>query len=151
MPTRAHPRLTGISVDGYRLRHDFELSMPWDDQPAKVKEVDARVAKGSTRGCDVFDGCSGAVDLEGVVVLIVVAVAVGLGLGLAWVVVNLAAPILFLVLYVLLGAAIRRVAHDRHGLRGKLGPSIGWGMVWATIYVAPLLLLIWLVHFAASL
>lgn len=141
--------LSALLYRGYRLRHDFELAMPWDEQPAKVQEVDARVTKGS-KGCDVLDGCSGSIDLEGVVVMVIAAVAVGVGLGLAWVVVNLAAPLLFLVAYVLLGAAIRRVAHDAHGLAGKLGPSIAWGTMWATLYVAPLLLLIWLVHLAVG-
>lgn len=143
--------LTILLHRGYRLRHDFVLAMPW--QKTKREGGGGSLAgpgPKASSGWGSLDGCSGCsgLDGEGVVFLLVLAVVVGLGAGMAWLIADLAAPILFFVLYTLLGAAIRRVAHDRHGLEGRLVPSLGWGALWAGIYVVPFAVVVALVHAA---
>ena len=51
--------------------------------------------------------------------------------GAAWVAVELAMPVVFLVMYWAFMRAIGRVANDWHDCEGSLGKSLGWGALWA--------------------
>jgi len=64
----------------------------------------------------------------------------------AWLVVELLVPGIFFLAYLLVRGALARVANDRHDCEGNLVRSVGWGVGWATAYVAPLALVVWLVH-----
>ena len=105
----------------------------------------ARSGGGSIVDWSIGDGCSGA-DGEGCIAAIVVVVALGAALGIAWVFVELAMPLAFFLLYAVLMRAIRRAASDRRGCAGDLAKSLGWGALWATIYVLPIAALTWVVH-----
>ena len=61
-------------------------------------------------------------------------------------VVELALPLVFFLMYGLFMRAIGRVANDRHGCEGALARSAGWGLGWATLYVAPIAALTWALH-----
>jgi hypothetical protein len=87
----------------------------------------------------------GGMDLEGLLVILGVIVAIGLG----WAIVELLAPVLLVCAYVVLVAALRRVANDRHGCEGNLGRSILWGALWATVYTLPLAAVVALGHLIA--
>ena len=41
---------------------------------------------------------------------------------------------------------LAKVANDDHGCEGSMLRSAGWGGLWATVYIAPLAVLMWLVH-----
>ena len=82
-------------------------------------------------------GCIGA---------IVVAIALAAAFGAAWVFVEVAMPLAFFLMYWLFMRAISSVANDRHGCAGDLGKALGWGALWATIYVLPIAALTWALH-----
>lgn len=85
---------------------------------------------------DAMDALS-ALDGEGFVALI----ALGVALLLGWLVVEFVVPAVVLGCYLLLLAALRRAARDRHDCQGRLGRSALWGLFWATLYTLPLWLL----------
>jgi hypothetical protein len=39
------------------------------------------------------------------------------------------------------------VINDRHRCHGNLGRALAWGLLWATVYTAPLAGLVWFVHY----
>ncbi len=57
-----------------------------------------------------------------------------------------AAVTLAFVMYLLIRGMLAQVANSRHGCRAHLGRSFGFGVLWATLYTAPLAGLVWLVH-----
>jgi hypothetical protein len=60
--------------------------------------------------------------------------------------VELVVPALFFSTYVLVRGALARVANDDHGCEGSLARAAGWGALWATVYIAPLGLLVFALH-----
>lgn len=148
--------LTGVLAAllhrGYRLRDDMVFVAPWDrlgkDGPSE-KRAGPSPGTSVLRGCGDFascgDGCSG-IDGEAAVVLVVGAALIAVLLGAAWIVAEIALPIVLYVGYAVVSRALMRVAHDRHGCEGDLAKSVGWGALWATIYLAPLALLVVILH-----
>ncbi len=86
----------------------------------------------------------GVSDFEGLLLLIAIVAAIGLG----WVIVELLAPMLVLVACMLVLAALRRVANDRHDCQGNLPRALLWGALWATLYTLPLGAVVLIVHWA---
>jgi hypothetical protein len=137
---------------GFRLRDDLVLFMLWD-RPARSEPRGKARSKGAGfggmsgwgNGCSGLDGCSGA-DGEGCAAALAVAAAFAVAMAAAWVFVELAVPMAFFLTYWLFMRAIGRVANDRHECEGDLGKAIGWGAMWATIYVLPLAALTWVFH-----
>jgi hypothetical protein len=82
-------------------------------------------------------------------VLVVIALAAAALLGAAWVVAELAMPVAVVVTYMITMRALTRVANDRHGCEGALAKAVGWGALWATLYVAPLAIVTLVVHLFA--
>jgi hypothetical protein len=119
---------------GYRLKDDWHYFTPWE-----MADEDSCWPT----GCDGGDGCL----LEDGAILIVVAVLIAaLVVGAAWVLVEVALPLVFLIAYSVLARALRRVAHDDHGCERQLGRAFLWGAVWSTIYLLPIAGLIYGVH-----
>jgi hypothetical protein len=85
-------------------------------------------------------------DLEGLAVALAVVAVLALAFVGAWMVLELLVPALFFVAYVALLAALRRTRH----LRGRVFHAAGAAIVWATAYVGPLALTVWLVHVFAN-
>lgn len=149
--------LTTLLYRGFKLRDDFVYFLPWNQPKGTVSpnSPDSSSRKGGgcgADGCSIGDvgnvGCDGAG--EGFVVVLGIAVIAALLLGAAWVLTELAFPTVFILGYLGTMRAIGRVARDHHGCQGALTRSLGWGAAWATIYVAPLALVTWLVHLAAT-
>jgi hypothetical protein len=44
----------------------------------------------------------------------------------------------------LLVRGLTRVGRDRHGCEGHIGKSLGWDVLWASLYTAPLAVIVWL-------
>lgn len=135
---------------GFRLKDDFVFVPFWRRSRAPAGGGGASGGSGSSSswldscGCD---GCSG-VDGEGVLVALALAVVLAVLLGAAWVVAEIALPVLLFSAYAVIHRAITRVAHDTHACEGNVGRAIGWGIAWATIYVVPLSAVVWGVHVA---
>lgn len=135
---------------GFRLRDDHVYFAPWDrpsaDESGDAKSSGAeRTSRGGFGSLDGLDGC-GSMDGEGLVVVIALALFLGAALGAAWIFVELALPVIFFLMYWLLMRAIGRVANDRHACERHPARALGWGALWATIYVVPIALTTWALH-----
>jgi hypothetical protein len=139
--------LTVLLYRGFRLRDDYVYFVPWD-RPAAEGHKGAGGGGGSSwsDGCGSGCGDLGALDADGCGGALIVLAALAAALGAAWVMVELVMPVVFLLMYWLFMRAIARAARDRRGCAGDLAKSIGWGAAWATIYVAPIAALTWVVH-----
>ena len=150
--------LTTLLYRGYRLRDDWTFTSPlrsWfvNDPPKQGKAAPAASSSsssgsGSGSGCDMGGcdlGCSAIAD-EGILIAIGVVIAAVLLFGAAWVLVEIALPMVLFATYAGILAALKRVAHDRHGCEGELTRALPWGAFWAGLYVLPLALIVWLVH-----
>ncbi|MEQ1821614.1 MAG: hypothetical protein ABL949_03815 [Fimbriimonadaceae bacterium] len=59
--------------------------------------------------------------------------------------VELILPVLGLVLFLSIGGLLARATNDTHDCQGRLGRSVFWGTIWATLYIGPLLVIVpWL-------
>lgn len=135
--------LTILLYRGFRLRDDFVYFAPWD-RPAEPAAAAPATKDGSSSNLGL-DGCSG-LDAEGCAAAAVITVALAAAFGVAWVLVEFALPVVFLLMYGLFMRAIGRVANDRHGCEGDLAKAMRWGALWATLYVLPLALITALLH-----
>jgi hypothetical protein len=135
--------LTVLLYRGFRLRDDYVYFVPWD-RPSGAKGKGG----GALGGCGSGAGCGdlGGLDGEGCAVGLVVIVALAVAFGAAWIMVELLMPLVFFLMYGLFMRAIARAARDRRGCEGDLAKSLGWGALWATIYVAPIAALTWVIH-----
>lgn len=125
---------------GFRLSHDYVLRAP-----RSPLELGSGSSSGS--GCgDIGSGCSDPGCGEGIVVVLLAAVAAVVTLAAAWLLVELVVPALFFLAYILVRGALARVANDDHGCEHIFFRAVGWGALWATVYVAPLALVVWAVH-----
>lgn len=128
---------------GFRLSDDHVLRgprAPWQGDSSSNGSSMSDEAWPLASGCD--PGC-GMVLGEGCSVVMLAVVALGLAFGAAWLVVELIAPALFFFTYLVIRAALARVANDDHGCEGRLGRALGFGALWSTLYVAPLAAVIW--------
>jgi len=128
---------------GFRLRDDFVYFGPWN-RPAPPNDKDPAKASSSSES-SWASGC-GSLDLEGCAIGLVVMVAMAVAFGAAWIFIELVAPLTLLLMYGLFMRAIGRVANDRHGCEHDLRKSIGWGALWATLYLLPIATLTWALH-----
>jgi hypothetical protein len=65
---------------------------------------------------------------------------------IAWLLIEVALPFLAFFLYLLIRSMLAHVVNDRHGCQGRLGKALVWGVFWATLYVAPLMVIVWGIH-----
>jgi len=150
---------TALLYRGFRLRHDLVYFLPWEVPSGGGRPVPSEGRAGG-RGCSGTGwGCSDASGLdaigcgevgEGALVLAVVAVAALVFLGGAWLLAEFAFPTVMVFGYLATQRALGRIARDHHGCQGELARSICWGALWASLYVAPLALVTWLVHLAVK-
>jgi hypothetical protein len=137
---------------GARLREDYAFRLRWNlpdlaDMP-DGGDAEALIPKTNRRwgwlessadgaGCTEVEGCAG---------IVVGAVLSAVAVAAAWLVIELAFPAVFFLLYWLVVKAIARVANDRHGCEQNVGRSIAYGALWATVYTSPIAAVVWIVH-----
>lgn len=92
-------------------------------------------------GVGAGEGCLGAI--AGVLLTILVIILLFFA---AWFVIEVAIPAGAFVTYLLIRGMLARVANDRHGCEDNWLRAGVWGATWATIYVIPQSLVVWLVH-----
>ena len=96
-----------------------------------------------------MSGCSGAAGGEaGLGCLAILLLIVVLPM-IVWVIVEVAIPTVGFVIYFLIRGQLALAVNSRHRCKGDLPRSLGWGALWATLFVAPLTLAVWLVHWLA--
>jgi hypothetical protein len=69
---------------------------------------------------------------------------------LIWFLVEIAIPVLFFLLYLMVRGMLAHVINDRHRCRGSVGRALTWGLVWSTLYTVPLAGVVWFVHYILS-
>jgi hypothetical protein len=84
---------------------------------------------------------------EGCLVAIAGLVLIAVGFFGVWLLIEILIPSLAFVAYLLIRGMLARVANDFHGCRGNLLRALRWASLWATVYTAPLALIVWLAHF----
>jgi hypothetical protein len=67
-----------------------------------------------------------------------------------WFLIEIAIPLVLFILYCMARGMLAAVVNDRHRCRGRLGPALAWGFLWATVYTAPLAGVVWFVHHVLS-
>ena len=78
--------------------------------------------------------------------LILGLMVLGLLLAGLWLAVEVLIPGLAFVLYWLVRGMAARAVNDRKDCKENLLRSAGWGVLWATLYTAPLALAVWAIH-----
>lgn len=129
---------------GYRLRDDYIFV-----SPGRLFSSSKSSSGSWDPGCDCSPGCS-SLDGEGVIAIIALVLAAIVLAGATWVLVEIALPVVVFVVYSLVLAALRHVAHDRHGCEGDVVKSIGWGAMWSALFIAPLGIVVGVVQYALS-
>ncbi len=104
--------------------------------------------KSSTSGSGwaLLDILDVGVDFEGCAILIAIILALCVAFIGLWLLVEIVIPGLAFLAYLLVRGMLARVANDKHDCQGNLLRATFWGALWATVYIAPQVLLVWLVH-----
>jgi hypothetical protein len=125
---------------GRPLDRDYSLS---SDAPPHPDRAPPPLREPSSRW-SWLDVLGAVTDLEGIVIFVVGAIVITLAIAATTIVVDFAAPVLFLVAFTGVQAAMRRSLVARH--QGQALRSAFHGAAWATLYVAPLAVVIGLTH-----
>lgn len=132
--------LTRLLYVGQRVADDHQLGQPrnWFGGTTQPARTDADRAW--------WDGffwgwCWGDGDVIAIVIGLVLLV------GLIWFLFEIAIPLLLFVLYFVTRGMLACVVNDRHHCHARLGRSLGWAAVWATLYTAPLAGAVWFIHY----
>lgn len=123
--------LTKLLYKGEQITDDHQHKQPRDW--LGLQKADASDASGCGYGAD-FEGCAVLIGL--VVALILV-----------WFLIEVAIPIVFLLLYFLVRGMLANVVNEKAYCRGNFTLSAARGFFWATVYTAPLALSIWVIHY----
>jgi hypothetical protein len=143
---------------GWRVSDDHEWSAPrnWLAWGSK--------SSSQSSGASAGDGCLSALDIptfdlgvgsaegcgEACAGVILVVVAVVVLFFAAWFVIEVAIPAGALVAYLLIRGMLARVLNDKHGCENSWLRAGTWGAFWATVYIIPLALIVWLIHVIAA-
>jgi hypothetical protein len=139
--------LTRLLYTGQRVADDHQMREPrsWFSSN-KPKEEEQK--KDPDRAWqDGFFWGSVSRGGEPVAVGCLIVVGFVLLVGLVWFLIEVAIPLVLFVLYFVTRGMLARVVNDRHRCRGRLGRALTWGLVWATVYTAPLAAAVWFVHY----
>jgi hypothetical protein len=117
--------------------HGFVIRLPWSRAPRPPAPSKWRVG--------VLDVLGAASDLESILFALALVVVLGVVFLGAWLVVEVVAPALFFVAYL---GVVRALRHAR-AYRGSTARASLAGIAWATVYVGPLAVVVWLVHIVA--
>ena len=63
-----------------------------------------------------------------------------------WVLIELVIPALAFVAYFLIRGMLAHVANDQHRCKDNWSRALAWSVLWATLYTAPLAVVVWLAH-----
>ncbi len=91
-------------------------------------------------GCGVLDVGHGCGDVVAVVGLAIVAV-----IGI-WLMIEVVFPVIAFGLYLAIRGMLARVVNERPECTGNAIRSLAHGVLWATVYTAPLSLIVWTFH-----
>jgi hypothetical protein len=134
--------LSRLLYTGHRVTDDYRPGQPrnwFAPLFERTRDISSDVGSGWGWGWYLGDG-------KGCMVLLAILVALVLLFGAAWFLVEIAFPVLGFMIYFLVRGMLGLVVNDRHGCEKSLPRAIAWGSLWATLYTAPLALIVWLAH-----
>ncbi|MFO0876435.1 MAG: hypothetical protein U0840_03600 [Gemmataceae bacterium] len=137
--------LTYLLHRGWHISDDYSPPRPrswWSGWTEKKSDGDGAGA--------IFDLGGDALEVEGCAWVVGILLALLLLVGLAWVVIEVAVPVLAFLFYCVTRFMLAQVVNDRHGCEDHLGRSSLWGGLWATVYTAPLAGAVWVIHLLAE-
>jgi hypothetical protein len=132
--------LTRLLYLGVQVSDDHKLA-----GPRRWFSKDAQPARGGGSRTDWVDWFPSG-DGEGCLWAVGIVVALFLLGFAAWFLVEVALPLIAFVLYLVARGMLAHGVNDRHHCRGSLARSLGYGVLWATVYTAPVAGLVWSVH-----
>jgi len=143
--------LGGLLYRGFRLHDDYLFVFPWNrtslgSPSPKGSAEELNDVLPAKKRFEWLDGCSPfdlLFDGEG---LVFVVLFLGIVFGAAWIVIELAAPLMLFFVYRLLMRSLEHVARDPHACEGDVVRASLWGCFWATLYVVPLGIGTWILH-----
>jgi hypothetical protein len=139
--------LASLLYKGQRVADDHQMREPrnWF---ASAKEAKKTTATGGRNSgwWDVFFGWTFIGDFDGLAFWCLIIIGLVLLVGVAWLLIEVAVPVVLFLLYFLTRGMLAHVVNDRHHCRGRLGRALAWGCIWATAYTAPLAVFVWIVH-----
>jgi hypothetical protein len=91
-------------------------------------------------------GLDPLLEIEGCAIGCLIVVGLILLFGGLWFLIEIAIPLVWFLLYLMVRGMLAMVINDRHRCRGRLGRSVAWALVWASAYTAPLALAVWFIH-----
>ena len=139
--------LARLLYTGQRVTDDHALQPPRSWFSAKKDRPPGR--RGTPGGGGSWLGWLGwdmPLDAEGCAIVCLIVVGLILLVGGLWFLIEIAIPLVWFLLYLLVRGMLAMVINDRHRCRGRLGRSVAWALVWASAYTAPLALAVWLIH-----
>src|SRR5262249_23060679 len=134
---------------GQRVTDDHAMQPPrsWfgarQDRPPGRRRTDGG---GGTWYDWLGGGWDAPLDAEGCAIALLIVVGLILLVGGLWLIIEIAIPLVWFLLYLMVRGMLAMVINDRHRCRGRLGRSVGWALVWASAYTAPLALAVWFIH-----
>lgn len=123
--------------------HTFAITSPFSGVRRWFEGVSRDRKRGKTAwSFELGDLLTGLGDIDGLVLLVVLPIVLPIVFFAAWFVVELVAPVLFFVAYIGVVRALRHAA----AYRGSPRRAVVGGVAWATAYVAPLAVVVWICH-----
>jgi hypothetical protein len=144
--------LARLLYTGQRVTDDHQLPAPrsWftsaKPTTAEAKKAPPKKADPNRSWWDGFFWGSVSFDGEAIAVVIGLIVLLILLLGLIWFLFEIAIPVVLFLLYFVTRGMLAAVVNDRHHCRGRAGQALLWGLIWATMYTAPLAGAVWFIH-----
>jgi hypothetical protein len=144
--------LARLLYGGHRISDDHVLAEPRNwfravfGGSGDKKKKSGGGSSGGSSGWSLLDGLGGAAEFEGCLVGIGVVLALFVAFVGFWLLIEIVIPGIAFFMYFIIRGMLARVANDDHGCAGNWLRATLWGAFWATVYVAPLALLVWLAH-----
>jgi hypothetical protein len=132
--------LTWLLYTGHRVTDDHRLAGPRSWMPEWSKGA----AEAAEPGCSWWWWAP--VEAEGCAYAAMILVAAVVLFFAAWLLIEIAIPLVLFLLYFVTRGMLASVTNDRHRCEGRPAKSFGWAVLWATAYTVPLALAVWLVH-----
>jgi hypothetical protein len=135
--------LTRLLFTGQRVTDDYQMHNPrrWFGSSSGKKPEKKTSSGGSWWWWDW-----GPIDGEGFLIVIGIIIALIVLFGVIWFLFEVGIPVILFLLYFVSRGMLARVINDRHHCRQRLRRSLAWGLLWATVYTAPLAAAVWAVH-----
>jgi len=141
--------LSYMLYSGSQVSDDHSLGSPrnWLGFLKSDKKAPAPTRSTSTDGWDwAWLGLNLGVDIEGCAVVLIGILALILAFVGLWVLLEIVIPTLAFIAYFMIRGMLAKVTNDIHNCEGSVPRSVGWASVWATVYTAPVALIVYLAH-----